>query len=145
MRLCGSEHCLFQGQAVHSSPPADPAVITIAALVPRVPSSATIPGTFSGGVQMTAKSGLIGRDDTSGYARAPATAACLGLTGRIGPSNPAIRRFSAVTAPMECARVLAPIKAMDFGRKIESRLRTLTCSSEVPVRGEPYATLAATG
>ncbi len=42
-----------------------PAVITTAALVPRAPSSAIRPGTVSGGVQITARSGVSGRDATS--------------------------------------------------------------------------------
>src|SRR5665213_1742500 len=68
----------------------------------------------------------------------PATEVCLGLTGRIGPSKPARRRLSAVTAPTEWARGLAPISAMLFGRKIVSRLRTLNegtgpCGHDSPI------------
>jgi hypothetical protein len=50
----------------------------------------------------------------------------------MGPSKPAIRRLSAVTEPTERGRVLAPIKATLFGRKIASRLRMVTqCPDEV--------------
>ena len=43
-----------------------PAVTTMAAFVPRAPNSAMRGGTVCGGVQMTARSGVSGRDFTSG-------------------------------------------------------------------------------
>gem|GEM_PF-5583188 len=47
-------------------PSPNPAVMTTAALQPRRPSSSTRPGTVSGGVAMTARSGVRGREATSG-------------------------------------------------------------------------------
>ena len=44
----------------------NPALITMAARVPRWASSAIIPGTVAGGVQITARSGVTGRRATSG-------------------------------------------------------------------------------
>ncbi len=57
-----------------------PAVSTMAALVPRAPSSAIKPGTVCGGVQMTARSGVFGSAPTSAYTGLPASSRCLGLT-----------------------------------------------------------------
>ena len=49
-----------------SAPSPKPAVMTTAALVPRSASSPTRPGTVSGGVAITARSGTTGRLATSG-------------------------------------------------------------------------------
>ncbi len=50
-----------------------PAVITTAALVPRAPSSDTSPGTVSGGVTITARSGASGRLATSAKTGRPSS------------------------------------------------------------------------
>ena len=57
-----------------------PAVTTTAARVPFLPSAAIRPGTVSGGVAMTARSGASGRSSMLWKASYPLTRRCLGLT-----------------------------------------------------------------
>ena len=54
----------WPASAAPAAPP-KPALITTAALQPRAPSSATIPGTVGAGVAITASSGTSGRLATS--------------------------------------------------------------------------------
>ena len=64
-----------------------PAVTTMAARVPRLPSSAISGATVAAGVQITARSGASGRAATSAKVFTPARSACLGLTGYSRPPN----------------------------------------------------------
>ena len=57
--------CAARSRPTLASPSAKPAVRTTAARVPRAPSSATSAGTVSGGVAITASSGVSGRLATS--------------------------------------------------------------------------------
>ena len=57
-----------------------PAVMTIAARVPRRPSASISPGTVCGGVHSTARSGASGRSAGLAYTATPSSVACFGLT-----------------------------------------------------------------
>src|SRR5262245_16671899 len=92
-----------------------PADRTTTARVPRIASSATIPGTEGAGVQMTAISGAMGRLATSRYASTPPIAEYLGLTGNTGPANPPCSKFRITTAPTLFRRFDAPMTATDLG------------------------------
>ena len=102
-----------------------PAVMTIAARVPRSPNSWIRSGTVAGGVQITPRSGVTGTLATSGYVSTPATAGYFGFTGMIGPVKPDLSRFRITTPPMLCGLFDAPMMAMDEGLNKNSRLRTL--------------------
>ena len=106
-----------------ASASAKPALITTTARVPRFASAATRPGTTSGGVAITARSGVTGRLATSGYASTPSIAWYFGFTGMTGPWKPERSRLRARVAPTEPGVRLAPTSATERGSNIGSRLR----------------------
>ena len=101
-----------------------PAPMTTAARVPRVPSSAISPGTVSGGVAITARSGTSGRLAMSRWTGTPPIDRWSGLTSISGPPKAPRRRLRESTAPSEPWRGVAPIRATAPGLKSLSRLRT---------------------
>lgn len=100
-----------------------PAVMTIAARVPCSPSSVIRPGTVAGGVQITARSGTVGRSATRACTRSPSSSRWRGLTACTGPAKAPARRLRHTVAPTLAGRSDAPTTATDAGSSRRSRWR----------------------
>ena len=100
-----------------------PAVSTMAARVPRSPSSAMTAGTVWAGVATIARSGAAGREAMSLKQARPLMVSCFGFTGQIGPLKPASHTFLVTNKPTEPSRGDAPMMATERARKAYSRLR----------------------
>ena len=114
-----------------SAPRQGPAVITMAARVPSRPSSAIRPGTVSGGVHSTARSGACGRSAARANTGYAVERGVLGIDRRrSGPANVPARRLRHTVAPTLPTRSDAPMTATDFGSSSRSRWRMLTGGSK---------------
>ena len=102
-----------------------PAVMTMAACVPRAPSSRMSSATPAGGVQISASSGVRGSAATLGQAFTPSTLAWLRFTAYSAPSNPPWRRLRHTVEPTLPGRSEAPTTATDSGCSRLSRWRML--------------------
>ena len=95
------------------------------------------PGTVSGGVQITARSGGSGRSRTRANARWPSSSGCFGLTACTAPANEPARRLRHTVAPTLPARADAPMTATERGVSRRSRWRMVTvgmCCAGASVR-----------
>src|SRR5574340_266517 len=98
----------------------NPAVITIAPLIPFLPHSSSTAGTTSFFVTTTARSISSGTSRTVLYAFLSNTVSLVGLIGRIFPVYP-FSMFDVMARPTLPSLSEAPIIAIDFGdRKIDS-------------------------
>ena len=111
-----------------------PAVMTMAARVPRAPSWRISAATPAGGVQISASSGACGSAATLGQAFTSSTVACLRLTAYSAPSKPPWRRLRHTVAPTLPGRSEAPMTATDRGCSRLSRWRMLMAGSQAAPR-----------
>jgi NAD(P)-dependent dehydrogenase (short-subunit alcohol dehydrogenase family) len=127
-RQCGralsSIACLISGVS--------PAVMTTAARVPLRPSSPIMPGNVSGGVAITARSGMCGSSSILAKHARSRTVFLLALTREISPEKPPLKIFSVTLQPTEPALSLAPIMASERGRNAYSRFLTVIAHAGEP-------------